>query len=95
MDFPLNFPLHFEFRSKTYSSIAFVEQSEEPVLVFFILKGAELINEFGDEITIKTDMENTLPKKHDTDHTLELRQALWIALKQSPRFAELSSSRTY
>ena len=89
MPVPLNFPLQFEFRHIHYSCVAFVEQSEWPVLIFFVLKDKELIEQFGDEIIIKTDFHTSLPKKEDFPELVELKQNLWFALKRHPQFYQL------
>jgi hypothetical protein len=54
--------------------------------VFVTLYDNDLVSEFGEEITIKTDFENLLPKKGDYLTLLELRQAILDAMIALPYF---------
>jgi len=86
MNVPSSFPLQFDFRNSPRSCLAFVDQTEQPTLVFVILRDTELIGQYGEELTIKTDLKNTLPKKDDFPGLDELKQSIWFALKQAPQF---------
>ncbi|MFL5811475.1 MAG: hypothetical protein ACJ749_18265 [Flavisolibacter sp.] len=46
----------------------------------------ELIHEFGEEISVKTDFEKRLPKKDDYPALILLREAIFIAVKYLPEF---------
>ncbi len=78
--------LRFHFRNKEYLCNAFIDASEYPCYVFTILRDNELIKEFGDETTIKTDCERLLPKKDDHVALVALREAILYALKTTPEF---------
>ncbi len=78
--------LHFTFRSKTYSSTFFIDCSDYPCYIFTILEDKELIEEFGDEVTIKTDGEVHLPKKDGYPELIKLREAMFTAIKVTPEF---------
>ncbi|RYF87062.1 MAG: hypothetical protein EON98_01730 [Chitinophagaceae bacterium] len=55
----------------------FVEDSEFPCFVFVIVRDRELVEEFGDEISLKTDFESLLPKKDNYPKIKELRVAIF------------------
>ena len=82
----MDFEFSFLFRNKKWSCTACIDASEDPCYVFIQLKDAHLINEFGDEVTLKTDFENRLPKKDDFGELLLLRKSLFEALKDHPQF---------
>jgi hypothetical protein len=78
---------HFTFRNKEYSCKIWVDISPEPPFyVFADLLDKELIQEFGDEITIKTDFETRLPRLDDYQALSELRQAVFNAIQTNPAF---------
>jgi hypothetical protein len=86
--------LSFTFRNKVYDCDFFIDNSCFPCFIFVFLKDKDLIKEFGDDITIKTDGDNRLPKKDDYPELAALRQALFDVIKTTPAFiAEKSSIR--
>ena len=78
--------VQFSFRNKAFSCIIFIDSSEDPCYVFVILLDRDLINEFGDEITIKTDCDKCLPKKDDYAQLVALREAIFDSVKTIPEF---------
>lgn len=54
--------------------------------MFAVLQDKELIDEFGDEVTIKTDFNARLPKNDDYTELIELRQAVFNAAKNQQQF---------
>ncbi|HVE60745.1 MAG TPA: hypothetical protein VNA26_02935, partial [Chitinophagaceae bacterium] len=54
--------------------------------IFVLLISPEIIKEFGDEISIKTDCEKLLPKKDDYPQLVRLRQSIFDAIKIIPEF---------
>ena len=82
----MNSIVQFSFRNKVSSCNVFIDSSEDPCYVFAILLDQDLINEFGDEVTIKTDCEKRLPKKDDYAQLVELRDAIFDAVKTIPEF---------
>lgn len=82
----MDFELPFVFRDKTWTCTACIDATEQPVYVFIQLKDSLLIQEFGDEVTLKTDFETRLPKKDDLGELPHLRQSIFEALKDHPRF---------
>jgi hypothetical protein len=81
--------ISFIFRKKLYEGEMFIEDSEYPCFVFIIVRHQDIIEEFGDEIVLKTDYEALLPKKDDNyPGLLELRQVLFSIVKNTPLFLE-------
>lgn len=76
----------FYFRNKVYKALAYFSFDEEPCYIFTLLQNPELIYEFGEEITIKTDCNVLLPKKDDYTELVELRQAIFNAVKITRAF---------
>ncbi|MDB5196459.1 MAG: hypothetical protein JWP88_830 [Flaviaesturariibacter sp.] len=64
----------------------FVDNTENPCLVFVVLHGAGLVANFGEEITIKTDCESLLPRRDDMPRLTHLRQAILDALLKRPEW---------
>ena len=82
----MNFAVSFHFRGKQYSCLAFIDTSESPWYIFTILADGDLIQEFGEEITLKTDGNHLLPRSDDFTKLVELRRALFEAISASPRY---------
>lgn len=82
----MNPNLEFYFRSKARKCTSFIDSSEFPWLVFVVLADGELIQEFGDEITLKTDGKKLLPKSDDYAELVLLRQSIFNALLRWPKF---------
>ena len=78
--------VQFIFRGKLYFCRAFIDSSEYPCLLFVFLKEKELILRFGEEVTLKTDFETLLPKKDDYPALVELRRAIFDAVKYTSAF---------
>lgn len=82
----LHFP--FVFRNKSSLCTIYIDSSTTPCYVFVVLKDQELIQEFGDEITVKTDFHHRLPKKDDYPALAALREALFDGMKNLPEFMD-------
>lgn len=76
----------FSFRNKQSLCNVFIDSSATPCYVFIDLKDRELIQEFGEEITIKTDFDIRLPKQDDYPALIALRDAIFISLTELPAF---------
>lgn len=85
--------IEFNFRNKNYSCIFYVDVSADPCFVFVILSDKELINEFGEDVTIKTDCTNLLPRNDDYPELKELRKSLFTAIKTTPEFNGLKEKK--
>lgn len=91
----MDFQFSFVFRSKSRLAHAFIDYNEEPYFIFTILLDKELIEEFSDEITIKTDFNKVLPKKDDsTPGLVELRQSIFDSIKETEEFKALKGRVT-
>ncbi len=86
--------VQFKFRNKRYSCSAFIDTSADPCFVFIILEDKALIKEFGEEVTLKTDCEKLLPKADDFAELVELRQAIFVAVKKLPEFIDAKNKLT-
>ena len=84
--------VQFTFRNKEYSCYAVMDCSEYPYYIFTILADNELITEFGDEVTIKTNGEGRLPKRDDLPVLTELREAIFDGVKTTPEFIALKET---
>jgi hypothetical protein len=78
--------IEFLFREKLYEGQIFVEGSELPCLVFVILYDKGLVEEFGDEITLRTDFDNLLPRRSDYQSLNELREAIFSIARNTAPF---------
>ena len=78
--------IDFLFRKKLYEGKIFVDGSELPCLVFVILYDQELEEEFGDEITLKTDFEKLLLGKNDYKALAELKEAIFSIARNTAPF---------
>ena len=76
----------FIFRNKASVCTIYIDSSTSPCYLFIDLKDQELIHEFGEEITVKTDFERRLPKKDDYPALIILRDAIFNASKGLPEF---------
>lgn len=63
-----------------------IDDSEFPCLVFVIVRDKELIDEFGDEITLKTDFEKLLPQKDDHPAINAIREDIFAIAKNTTPF---------
>lgn len=85
----------FIFRNKEYSCSIYIDSgSEGPFYVFVDLLDKELINEFGDEVTIKTDFKIRLSKQDDYPAIAELRQAIFNAIQTNQEFITAKNKNT-
>ena len=82
----MDLPINFLFRNKVFSCIVFIDNSSNPCYVFAELKDVELIAEFGEDITVKTDFNQRLPKQDDYPALVETRESIFTAIKTLPEF---------
>ncbi len=78
--------LRFLFREKFYTCEVCIDTADDPQFIFMILNDKGFIQEFGDEITIKTDFQSRLSKRDDFAELTKLRQAIFEALKYHPAY---------
>lgn len=85
--------LKFIFREKLFTCEVCIDCSEDPSFIFMILDDEDLIKEFGDEITIKTDFISRLSKGDDFGELVLLRQAIFDSLKYHPMFLQAKAKK--
>jgi hypothetical protein len=85
--------LKFIFREKLFTCEVCIDCSEDPSFVFVLLADEELVSEFGDEITIKTDFISRLARRDDLDNLVLLRQAIFDSLKFHPMFLQAKAKK--
>lgn len=85
----------FIFRNKQYSCSIYVDSATVPPFYVFIdLLDKELVDEFGKELTIKTDFETRLPRQDDYPELVELRQCIFNAIQANPEFITAKNNNT-
>ncbi len=80
--------LQFSFRNKVRKAFLFIDNREEPCFIFLILEDKELIKEFGEDLSIKTDFENILPSDNISVEIEKLREAIFHELRHTIEFAK-------
>ncbi len=78
--------IRFEFEGRAFVADAFFSFDQQPYYIFMSLHDSTLIEYFGEEVTIKTDLFRVLPKKDDYPNLIELRQKMFNAIKSSQVF---------
>lgn len=87
-------PFTFNFNGRVYRAAAYFSFEAEPCYLFVQLLDSELQVQFGEEVTIKTDCETLLQKEDDVIYgLLELRQAIFDAIKITPEFFRAKQGR--
>jgi hypothetical protein len=85
----------FSYQGAMWLCSALIDCSDDPCYIFVTLYDRQLINQFGDEITIKTDFNGLLPKKDDTPELVMLRQAIFDAVQPTPEFIRAQARHPY
>ena len=75
--------LSFTYQQSSHTCEAFIDASDHPCYIFVLLHSKCLIEQFGEDISIKTDCDQVLPKKDDTPSLVTLRKAIFDAIKQA------------
>jgi hypothetical protein len=76
----------FPFRGGTYAASLIFSFDELGCYIFAFLKDQDLISEFGEDITIKTDCKVLLPTLEEYPTLTELSAALFEVIKTLPSF---------
>ncbi|HZH66230.1 MAG TPA: hypothetical protein VEY10_15135 [Flavisolibacter sp.] len=76
----------FIFRNTAYRCAIYFDTSVAPCYVFAVLDDKELIKEFGEDVSIKTDFKTRLPKQDDYQDLVVLREVIFDAVKGLPEF---------
>lgn len=82
---------YFYFRGSKCGARAFFSFERNPYFIFLWLYDSELVLEFSDEISIKTDLEQVLPRKNDYASLVDLELTLFEALQKEPEFIRQKS----
>lgn len=82
----MDLPVEFFFRKKRASCTVYIDSSTNPCYVFVVLKDPDLIAEFGEDITIKTDFEKRLPKQDDYPALIAMRESIFAVIRYLPEF---------
>ena len=82
----MDLTIPFHYKNKVYQASVFFSFDEEPCFIFVTLDNKELVKEFGEEITIKTDCRTVLPRKDDYPELKELRQSIFNSVKNTRAF---------
>ena len=83
--------VQFNFKGLQDHAIAVVDYKEQPCFIFAMLEDEELIKEFGEDITIKTDCRQVLespPSYHALDG---LRRAIFDGIKTTKEFTYIKA----
>lgn len=78
----------FYFRGRRFGCELFIDNTDSPCYVFVILHDAELIAEFGKDVTLKTDLQRLLPRRDDMPDLVALRMALFKAVRKTGPFVQ-------
>ena len=87
----MDFELHFNFRGKQYSCFSLIKVTEHPAIIISYPQAEELVNEFGEEITVRTDFEKLLHHDNEHPHLKSLQQIILDSAKSTPEFSRARS----
>lgn len=76
--------IQFIFRGKICTCSFLIDCSAYPGYIFIFIADKEVIAEFSEEVTIKTDFVKLLSKKDDYPALVTLRQAILDAISPTP-----------
>lgn len=81
--------VRFQYQGREYRCQAFIDLSETPYYIFVVFDSPELINAFGAEITIKTDLKSVLPRNNDYQELVEISHCIFHAMQDMNLFYNL------
>jgi len=87
----MRYEFSFPFRNSTYLASALFSFEEEPYFLSTTLLDPDLVNEFGQSLSIKTDAEQVLHSPGDSAEVVELKSAVFNYLKKTPAFIQLKA----
>lgn len=88
----MRYEFSFPFRDTNYRAYALFSFEEEPYFLSVTLLDNSLINEFGESLSIKTDGDDVLYYTRDTEAVIQLKNAVFNYLKQTPAFKQLKAN---
>ena len=87
----MGYKFSFPFRTSTYPASVLFSFEEEPYFLTTTLLDTELVKEFGENLSIKTDGDAVLPHPADSEAVVQLKSAVFDYLKQTPAFMQLNA----
>jgi hypothetical protein len=87
----MGYQFSFPFRNTTYPASVLFSFEEEPYFLMTTLLDAGLVNEFGENLSIKTDGDAVLPHPGETPATSQLKSAVFDHLKKTPAFVQMKA----
>ena len=87
----MRYEFSFPFRNTTSPAWALFSFEEEPYFLSVTLLDTNLVNEFGQSLSIKTDGDNLLHNPGETEEVSQLKIAVFNCLKQTPAFKQLKA----
>ncbi len=82
----MDLKLKCSFRNRIFSCNAYIDSTDYPCYVFVELVDKELVSEFGEEVTIKTDFDKLLSRKDDYPKLVLLLVAILDSIKKTPEY---------
>ena len=81
--------IQFDFLDRTFSAEVIPSFTEKPFYFFILFKESDIINEFGDEISIATVDGSSILNGVPTEHRVKtLKEALLREIKKIPEYSE-------
>lgn len=87
----MRYQFTFPFRNADYKATALFSFIDEPYFLSTTLLSEELVKEFGESLSIKTDGDKVLLHPEDNAAVIELKTAVFNYLKQTPAFMQLKA----
>jgi hypothetical protein len=78
--------VNFTYKGSVYQTEIYFSFEELPCYLFCFLRDPDLIREFGEDLSIKTDCEQILPMKVDYRDLSELKRCIFGAVCKTPEF---------
>lgn len=87
----MRYEFSFPFRNSTYLASVLFSFEEEPYFLSTTLLDTDLVNEFGQSLSIKTDGDDVLHNPNESVDAIQLKNAVFNYLKQTPAFKQLKA----
>ena len=85
----MRYQFSFPFRNTEYKATTLFSFIDEPYFLSTTLLNEELVKEFGESLSIKTDGDKVMFNPGENEATIELKSAVFNYLKQTPAFMQL------
>lgn len=87
----MRYEFSFPFRNSTCQASVLFSFEEEPYFLSTTLLDTNLVNEFGQSLSIKTDGEDVLHNPSESVAVNQLKTAVFNYLKETPAFMQLKA----